>query len=358
MNFWANKMPTGMLLRSPRPASNIADPESVFTLSDFEAAHRIQSRAPIPLNTFVEYGLWFQRRLLPELDRREVVRVEAVDGGFVSTLDDRSRIRSRRVVIAAGIGPFKNIPDVFKPLPSSQLTHCYSGFDVCGFSGRKVIVIGAGQSALESAALLQEAGAKVEIIAAINALRWIGMHPRLHKLGPISHMLYSRHDVGPAGISRLVGAPKLVNKIPMPLRDKIRIRAVRPAGSNWLPARLENVTIKTGLSVTEAKSVGSQAHLKLNDGTVSTADHVLLGTGYSVDISRFNFLAPQLLQHVKILDGYPALRSGFQSSVSGLHFIGATAARSFGPLFYFVTGSEFTSRELVKEILRYRVVSR
>src|SRR5262245_6780746 len=116
MDFWANKMPAGMLLRSPRPASNIADPENAFTLTDFETSHRIQSKAPIPLNTFVEYGLWFQRELVPELDRREVVRVEAVDGGFVSALDDGSRIRSRRVVIAAGIGPFKNIPDVFKPL--------------------------------------------------------------------------------------------------------------------------------------------------------------------------------------------------------------------------------------------------
>jgi len=35
-------------------------------------------------------------------------------------------------------------------------------------------------------------------------------------------MLYSKHDVGPAGISRLVAAPKLVYYIPLSLRDKIR----------------------------------------------------------------------------------------------------------------------------------------
>jgi cation diffusion facilitator CzcD-associated flavoprotein CzcO len=36
MDFWANKMPKGMLLRSPREASHIADPESALTLDAYE----------------------------------------------------------------------------------------------------------------------------------------------------------------------------------------------------------------------------------------------------------------------------------------------------------------------------------
>ncbi len=354
MEFWATKMPAGMLLRSPRAASNIADPANAYTLGDFEAAHQIDPRNPIPLETFVDYGLWFQQKLLPELDQRQVAKVESIGDGFVTTLDDGSRVRSNRVVVAAGIAPFQKIPPEFRTLSGDHLTHCYSGFDVHGFSGRKVVVIGAGQSALESAALLHEAGADVEIIAVIGALRWIGMHPRLHNLGPISKMLYSKHDVGPIGISRLVASPNLVRRIPLPLRDKIRTRAVRPAGSNWLPARLKSVTIRTGRFVTESRSVGTQAHLKLDDGSVTKADHVLLGTGYSVDISKFGFLPPPLLQRVKTLDGYPALRSGFESSLPGLHFMGAAAARTYGPLLYFVTGTEFASRELLSRILRRR----
>ncbi len=68
------------------------------------------------------------------------------------------------------------------------------------FPGKRVVVIGAGQSALESAALLQETGAEVEVVAKISQMRWIGMHSWLHHLGPISMMLYSKYDVGPAGI--------------------------------------------------------------------------------------------------------------------------------------------------------------
>jgi hypothetical protein len=119
-------------------------------------------------------------------------------------------VRSRRVVVAAGIGPFNRKPAVFGELPALQVSHCYEGWKISEFAGKRVAVIGAGQSALESAALLHEAGADVEPIARIPALRWIGMHKWLHELGPLTSMLYSKYDVGPAGISRLVAYPKLV----------------------------------------------------------------------------------------------------------------------------------------------------
>jgi thioredoxin reductase len=358
MQFWAEKMPAGMLLRSPRVASNLSAPSPSGTLETYEATSGISPKSPLPLETFVNYGQWFQRQFIPNLDHTKVVAVEVVEGGFRSVLEDETAIYSKRVVVAAGIGPFQRVPHEFRSLPDSVVTHCYSGFDVQGYSGRRVIVIGAGQSALESAALLHEAGAEVEIIAKISTLRWIGQHPWLHHLGPISSMLYSSHDVGPAGISRLVAAPNLVRQIPLLWRDKIRTRAVRPAGSNWLPARLKDVAIKTGHSVKEARLVGSQVQLKLDDGSVSSADHVLLGTGYSVDISRYAFLTPEVVKCVRLMDGYPVLESGFRSSHPGLHFLGATAARSFGPLLYFVAGAEFASAALCAEIVKNKAVPR
>jgi hypothetical protein len=125
-----------------------------------------------------------------------------------------------------------------------------------------------------------------------------------------------------------------------------------------LPARLKDFEIKTGHFVKQARLVGSQVQLTLDDGSVSSADHVLLGTGYSVDISRYAFLTPGLIERVQLMDGYPALQSGFRSSLPGLHFLGATAARSFGPLLYFVAGAEFASSALCAEILKNKAVPR
>ena len=358
MQFWAEKMPAGMLLRSPRVASSLSAPVPSHTLEAYEESAGIPPKSPLPLETFVDYGQWFQRKFIPNLDHREVVAVEVLEGGFRSHLEDETAIYSKRVVVAAGIGPFQRIPEELRALPDSVVTHCYSGFNVQGYSGRRVTVIGAGQSALESAALLHEAGAEVEIIAKISTLRWIGQHPWLHHLGPVSSMLYSKHDVGPAGISRIVALPNLVRRIPLSWRDRIRTRAVRPAGSSWLPPRLKDVAIKTGRFVTEARLAGSKVHLKLDDGSHSTADHVLLGTGYSVDISRYAFLSGELIKRVQVMDGYPVLESGFRSTLPGLHFVGATAARSFGPLLYFVTGAEFASSALVSEIVKNKAVPR
>jgi len=352
MEFWAKKMPAGMLLRSPRVASNISDPREQFTLDAYEKAAGIAPSAPVPLEIFVGYGQWFQRQLLPDVDSREIRSVRLTDGNFAITLEGGDEFHAERVVVAAGIEPFQKIPAVFAALPPTRVSHCYQGCDVAGFRGKRVAVIGAGQSALESAALLDERGAKVEVIARIPELHWIGQHPWLHRLGPVSSLLYSPHDVGPAGISRLVAAPNLIKQIPLEFRDKIRTRAVRPAGSRWLPARLTKVRLTTGRSVKAANCAGEEVELKLDDGSQRRVDHVLLGTGYSVDIARYRFLSADLLRQVSVMDGYPRLRSGFTSSVPGLHFIGATAARTFGPLLYFVAGTEFASRELTAQIER------
>jgi FAD-dependent urate hydroxylase len=352
MEFWANQMPEGMLLRSPRVASNLSDPDRAFTLDAYETASSKESCSPLPLDTFVEYGRWFRHQLGSALDQRSVQRVDRDRPGFRLTLEDGEEIRFRTVIVAAGIGSFKSKPDVFERLSAPHVAHCYEGRDVRGFAGKRVAVIGGGQSALESAALLHEAKAEVDVIARQPRLNWIGQHSWLHHLGPISAMLYSSHDVGPAGISRLVAYPKLTSLVPLKLRDRIRKRAVRPAGARWLPERLTHVRLTTGRYVCQADLRGDEVELKLDDGSQRRVDHVLLGTGYKVDISRYNFLPKELLQDIHQFDGYPKLASGLRSSVPGLHFMGATAARCYGPLLNFVAGTEFASQELSRHLSR------
>jgi hypothetical protein len=136
--------------------------------------------------------------------------------------------------------------------------------------------------------------------------------------------------------------------------DKLRTRAVRSAGAPWLVDRLKDVKITTGRSVASAKEVGSEVELKLDDGTERRVDHVLCGTGYRVDLARYDFLEPALRDDVRQLDGYPDVTAGFNTSVPGLHFTGAPAARKFGPLLYFVTGTEWASTELANWFRRHR----
>ena len=73
-----------------------------------------------------------------------------------------------------------------------------------------------------------------------------------------------------------------------------------------------------------------------------------MATGYRVDIGSYEFLDPKLLRAVNRVDGFPKLGPGFESSVRGLHFLGAPAAWSFGPLFRFVAGAEYAAPELAR----------
>jgi hypothetical protein len=117
---------------------------------------------------------------------------------------------------------------------------------------------------------------------------------------------------------------------------------------------LQNVKVSNGRRVISATPHGGELRLKLDDSSERQIDEVLLGTGYDVDISRYPFLSRDLVREVRQFDGYPMLSSGFRSSVPGLYFIGATAARSFGPLLYFVAGTEFAARRLSKDLCRTR----
>ena len=207
-------------------------------------------------------------------DSVQVAQVSRQNSTFKLDLENGSSLTSRRVVVAAGIGPFRRIPQTFTQLSPSQVSHCYQGVEIGEFIGKRVAVIGSGQSALECAALLHEGGADVELIVRRPGVRWIGMHSWLHHLGPVSKLLYSKHDVGPLGISRLVAYPNVVYHFPLKIKDKIRARAIRAAGSNWLPARLAAVKISLGQVVESANMSGDEVRLKLGDGSERRVDHV------------------------------------------------------------------------------------
>ena len=352
MAFWENRMPAGMFLRSNWGASHIADPESKVTLDAYRLSTGNHLSAPIPLERFVDYGHWYQRQLVPDVDKCKVSTVDADGRNFRVTLARGETFTSRRVVLATGIGNFVWRPAEFDAVPPELASHSSEHRDLSRFNGHRVVVIGGGQSALESAALLHEAGAEVEVIARRTVLNWVGLHYRLHHLGPISWLLYSDRDVGPAGISRIVSVPRLFRVLPRKLQDRAAYRAIRPAGSGWLRPRLSEVPITLGRKVLSATPMGSRLRLTLNDGTDRLVDHAILATGFRVDISRYEFLPERLRTRLQTVNGYPVLQRGLESSIPGLHFLGKPAAWSFGPLLCFVSGTEFAAKELARFVAR------
>src|SRR6267378_575285 len=361
MDFWDRQMPAGMLLRSYWEGSHISDPQGDFTLDEYQRACGIQLVRPVRRDDFVNYGQWFQRRVVPDLDGRRVKRIEAASSCFRMILEDGESVRVRRVVIATGIASFARRPSLFNGVPPDLASHSSEHRDLDRFAGQRVVVVGGGQSALESAALLHESGAAVEVIVRAPRVYWLRYGTRMHswlhnRANPLRWILYppSNSNIGPPGVNWIVDTPDLFRRLPFAVHSRIKRRAIRPAGSGWIPPRMNGVRITTGGVIVSASRVGQQVRLTLDNGTERCVDHIFLATGYHFDLSRCAFLAPDLVRSLRLINGYPELTAGFEASLAGLHFLGAFAVGTFGPLMSHVAGTKFAASALTRCILGQR----
>jgi FAD-dependent urate hydroxylase len=351
MSFWQCHMPPKMLLRSRWDATHIADPGNRLSLDgyrNFNGNHALKD--PLCVTDFIKYGNWFHQQAKIQADRRNVTNIDKENDRFQVTLEDGERFQAGRVVVATGIQYFARRPQEFQTLPQCLVSHSSELRDYERFREKDVIVVGAGQSALEAAAFLHEAGANVQMLIRKGITQW--RKPRFKWLGKGEWMriFYGRGDVGPAGASLIIQYPHLFRQFPRKYQLEWDRRAIQPAFSYRHVPPMNGTQIHTSRFAVEAREERERVRLRLNDGSDCLVDHVVIATGYQVDVRRYPFLSPKLLQHLDVVDGFPRVDHGFESSVPGLHFAGATAARSFGPLVRFVAGTPFVSKGLKRRI--------
>jgi cation diffusion facilitator CzcD-associated flavoprotein CzcO len=350
MEFWRG-MPAGMYLKSPWSASSLSDPARAFSLDRYVRQLSTAPVEPLPLPFFVDYGRWFQRHLVPDLDETYVRCVNQDGDAFSIELADGRRVAAGRVVVAAGIQRFAHLPAFAAGIPNATVSHTIEHSDFSSFAGKRVLVVGTGQSALESAALLHEAAAHVELVCR-GPVSWVTRRfydtPK-----PIRRIFYPPTDVGPPGINWVVAFPLLVHRLPESVRCAMYRRATRPAGARWLRSRVDGqLTITANAGIRGATPSGTGVRVDLSDGTHREVDHLLLGTGFRPDIGKLPFLSGDMLARVRRHNGRPLLNEWFESSVPNLHFIGGVANYSFGPLCNFVTGAGAPARQIARRAAR------
>ncbi len=276
-------------------------------------------------------------------------------GGFRLRVADGEELAASRVIVAAGLVPFMYRPEPLASLSAAVMSHAYEHDDLAGFAGRRVAVIGSGQSALECAALLHERAAAVEVLARSEAVHWLP-DDTLPVAAPAGRSWRPTVPLPPTDVGgRLTGwaaaTPDLFRRLPARMQPEVAFRCIRPAGSGWLRGRLRDVPISCGVVVTEAREQSGEVRLRLADGSSRTVDHVLVGTGYRVDVRRYPFLDGEVASSIAVADGgYPVLGPGLESSVPGLHFMGAAAAHSFGPIMRFVVGTWYSAPAVARGV--------
>ena len=350
MELWKN-MPAGLCLKSIWSASSISDPEGRYSIDRYIETTNTPRQEPIPLSLFLNYALWFQRQNVPDVDHVYVKSLEADGKNFHLDLDDGRTLKANNVVIAAGISTFAYVPEFARDLPETVAAHTSVHKDLTRFKGRRVVVVGKGQSALEYAALLHEVGADVELITR-GEVRW---HSKIlyDRTGPAKHIFYPPGDVGPPGINWLVAFPSFFRYFPEKIKDPMHRRAVLPGGAKWLRPRIEEqIHLTENTQIVKASEQGQGIRLELSDGTVREVDYMILGTGYQPDFHKFTFIDPALSQQVQESKRYPVLNAGYESSVPNLYFAGLMAGYTFGPTCRFVSGTKAVAQKISRYIAR------
>lgn len=354
MGLWREHMPEGMRLRSHWWATNLSDPHGEYGFERFFQESHSGDRYPLPIRTFIGYGLWFQQRAVPDVDETYVSSIERRGDRFFITLEDGREVESRAVVMAIGVYYYANRPAPFDRVQSGLVSHSCDHRDFSRFQGRHVIVIGGGQSAIEFAALLHEAGAAVDVVAR-RPINWLppdrGDNP-----GAMERILAPNAAIAPGWTNWVWDRlPYLFHRFPQAWKD--RYNAIYPSGANdWLRNRvIGKATLHEGQTVTRVQVTDGIIAATLSHGGRVTADHVLLATGYRVAIDKLTMLHPSLRAAIETDKAIPLLNPWFESSVPGLYFVGITSLRAFGPLYRFVAGCGAAARRVARAIARDRV---
>jgi len=359
MAFWKQSMPARMLLRSRIEASNIAAPQKHLSLAAYQRTIRRRLQEPLPIEDFIAYGDWFQRQVAPNLDERQVSRIAFSDDSFEITFEDGEQIRSKRVILAVGIGLFSFRPEQFSSISRELAPHSSELNDLSLCRGKRVAVIGTGQSALEYAALLHENNANVELLARASKIKFLpfAWRNRLFRRltsGPLKRLSYKilpPTDLGNIRTARKIANPNVFKQQPPGIQESLLRDCTKPVGAYWLPSRLEGIRVRTGINVSRAEISGLELKLDLTDDTTERFDLVVLATGYRVDISKYHVLDSSLRESIeKTPDGYPVLSMSLETSIPGLYMAGVVAEKTLGPTLRFVTGTSNAGPRLASSV--------
>jgi cation diffusion facilitator CzcD-associated flavoprotein CzcO len=387
MSSWQLRMPAAMYLKSTPTASDLSAPGAGAAFADFCRAEGIapyDERHPIPIGDFLRYGQWFQRRLVPDVEAERVVAVDRRGGQrpggagtFGVALAGGEEFEARAVVVATGLVGSEFVPPALAsaapkgPDPDGPVSHSSQHTDFSPFAGRRVAVVGAGQSALESAALLHEAGARVTVLARGSRVLW-GGPPPVAVPSALYRTVKPPTPLGPGWSHRVVSeAPQLIRRLPAAARLRLVKEVLGPSGAWWLKERVDGLLpVGTGRRIVGAELRGSRGSeevvLSLDspiaavsrsaaigaEGGELVTDHVLAATGYRVSVPDTDWLAEGLRRSVGLVAGTrsPELDAGYQSTVPGLYFTGLASAPVFGPLMRFVAGTGFASGRIARSV--------
>jgi thioredoxin reductase len=352
MSFW-REMPPQMFLKSLASATSIAVPDGGHLFPDWSRERGLEAEEPCAIADFAIYGVDVQKAAIPEVERVLVSRVVKAKDGYQVTLGTGETFTAGSVVVAVGLKAFARIPAELSDFSADHVSHTCHHSTFENFRGKSVAVLGAGQSALQAAALLHECGAKVDVFVRKPAINFSVRTEGKRSL--IDRIRWPKSGLGVGPKNWLLDTfPGALRMVP----DRWRVPFVKthlgPSVAWWLRERVTGkFPIHFNSAVKAADLRDGRVALKVSDKAgdhEAVFDHVVAGTGFEMNIDRLTFLDAGIRSQLTRIEKSVRLDASFQSSVPGLHFVGTVSAMSFGPLFRFVAGARYTAQVLSRHL--------
>lgn len=357
MNTWRAHMPLGLFLKSEPYGSHISAPTRGYDIAEYARLHGFDDYTdrvgPLSLERFLGYAEWFTKQLVPDVRDLTVTTVIPDGEGFKVEFAEETPAFVRQVIIATGVLPYAHIPAELSALPDDLMTHSSAHDRLDNFSGKRVAVIGGGQSSLQTAALLHEAGADVQVIMRRQQIVWEQVIPET--LGVIGHIRTPPTTLCEGWGCAFAVAPDAFRLLPESVRIDKALHSFGPKGAWWLRDRVEGVVeVLAGRHLRSAAPQGSGVviHLDGPERSSVAADHVIAGTGFRVDVGRLPYLPKDVQAGLVTRANCPVVNRAGESTIPGLYFAGAPTVVSLGPGVRFIAGTHHTSAQLARSVAR------
>ena len=357
MNTWRNHMPLGLFLKSEPYGSAISAPGRGYDIATYARLHGFDDYTdrvgPLSLERFLGYADWFTEQLVPDVRDITVTNVVPSGDGFKVEFADEVPAFVRQVIIATGVLPYAQMPSELSGLPADLVTHSSIHDRLDQFRGRRVAVLGGGQSALQTAALMHEEGVDVQVIARREQIIWEEQVPP--EIGLIDYIMRPPAKLCEGWGCAFYDSPDAFRLLPESIRAKKALSALGPKGAWWLRDRVEGVLdVLTSHHLKSAEPHGSGIRLHLDGPKQTTidADHVIAGTGFRVDMSRLTFLSEEIQAGLVTRSNCPLVNRAGESTIPGLYFAGAPTMVSHGPGVRFISGTHQVAAQLARSVAR------
>ncbi|WP_319518293.1 NAD(P)/FAD-dependent oxidoreductase [uncultured Martelella sp.] len=224
-----------------------------------------------PRTMWMDYMNWFRAMTGADVVNDCAVTGIEPEGALLRLETSNGAVFARRVVIATGLDAMgaPRLPAIARHLPRDKVCHSADTFDTATLKGKRVVVVGAGASAMDNAATALEAGcARLDLLVRRPAI------PVIDKFT----------GTGSRGMtSGYVGLPDTIKWELMNEGDRFPVPP--PKHSVERVARHENAFLHVGAPVTGLEETENGIRVVTPAGTLE-ADIAIFATGFGIDLAQ------------------------------------------------------------------------